>query len=113
LVYVFAITPEVASAIVPETVMMPPVRPVPAVILVTVPRLVALIVTVPEEPEILIPVPAMRLVTPVLVTVTLPVELLTEIPGPAAMVLTPPPPPVEVKTAVAGSTLSPAPTVSG
>jgi hypothetical protein len=99
---------------VPEPVMVPPVNPVPAVIAVTVPFFVFVMVMAPVLAVRLIPEPAVRAVTPLFVTVTLPVLALTLMPGPAIMLDTaPPPPPVEVMTAVTGSTLKPAPTVIG
>jgi hypothetical protein len=63
----------VESAIVPVPVIVPPVNPVPATILVTVPpELGAVFVTVtpPVLPESEIPVPALRDVTPAFVSVT-------------------------------------------
>jgi hypothetical protein len=81
--------------IVPADVIVPPFRPAPAVTLVTVPRPVAEIVTAPVVPDRMILLPALRLVTPELEIVTLPVLALTLIPAPENTPLTDPPPPEE------------------
>jgi hypothetical protein len=67
--------------------MVPPVSPVLAVMLVTVPLPppVELIVIFPVDAEMLMPGPAFRLRTPVLLTVTLPTVLETLMPKPAMM----------------------------
>jgi hypothetical protein len=78
--------------------------PLPAVMEVTVPpepveeMVIAPVFAVREIPE-----PAMRLVTPVLVRVTLPVGEETPIPVPPTMLATapPPPPPEELRVEVA------------
>jgi hypothetical protein len=114
-VYVFALTPVEERAIVPEVVIEPPVSPVPAVILVTVPLRVFVTVTEPELPDRLIPEPAFSPVTPVLLTTTLPVFVFTAIPDPANTPVTdpPPPPPVEQMYAVVLLTQRPVPTMKG
>jgi hypothetical protein len=106
-------TPVLGRLIVPEVVIMPPASPVPAATEVTVPVPVFEMVMFPAFDERLTPNPAVRLRTPELVTVTLPVLLLTLMPTPAKTPVTAPPPPMEVRVAVAGLTLSPAPTISG
>jgi hypothetical protein len=75
---------------VPLPVIVPPVRPFPAVIDVTVPpEFAALIVTLPVEPEMEILLPAVSEVTPVFVKVMPPVEPDTLMPVPAAAEVTP------------------------
>jgi hypothetical protein len=49
LLYVPAVTPLVSKAIVPEVVMVPPVRPAPAVIEVTVPSVPVTVQLVPFQ----------------------------------------------------------------
>ncbi len=100
-----------ARAIVPLVVIGPPVRPRPVVIDVTVPAAADEIVIAPVLPERETPAPAIRLVTPAFVTVTLPVGPETDIPAPAIIVFTPPPPPVE-EIVPSWLTLRPAPTTS-
>jgi hypothetical protein len=107
------VTAVLARAMVPAVVIVPPLRPVPAAIEVTVPELVLEMVIFPVDDEILIPDPATRLRTPELVTVTLPVFPLTLIPVPAKTPDTAPAPPVVLMVAVAGLTLSPEPTIKG
>jgi len=79
-------TQVVSRATVPEVVMVPPVKPVPAVIEVTVPDPppppVAVMVTAPVAADSEIPEPARREATPVLLTTTLPVVGVTLIPAP-------------------------------
>ena len=114
MVYVFAETPEGSKLMVPDPVMGPPVRPGPVEMDVTVPPLRFVIVAIPAAVDTEMPDPAATLMTPAFVTATLPVLALTLMPGPAEMLVTPPPPPPEaVMIAVIGSTLSPEPTVSG
>jgi hypothetical protein len=96
----------------PEVEITPPVSPAPAVIEVTVPVFVELMVTAPVAPDTVIPVPATTLVTHTLETVTAPVLAVTKIPGPAVNEETPPPPPVVEITPV-GLTEIPAPTTKG
>jgi hypothetical protein len=86
-----------ARLMVPLVVMGPPVRPAPVLIPVTVPMqlLVLVIVTAPAELEREMPAPAVKAVTPVLLTVTFPVFPLTLMPDPAKMPVTAPPPPPE------------------
>ena len=86
-------------AIVPEVVMGPPVNPVPVLTEVTVPLTdvagrVLVIVKEPLRPGVrLMPVPAFRERTPVLVTVTMPPTLAdTKMPEPGRIVVIPPPP---------------------
>jgi hypothetical protein len=108
------ITVVLARAIVPDPVIVPPVNPVLAVIEVTVPLRVFVIVIAPVLAVRLIPAPAVRAVTPLFVTVTLPVLALTPIPVPAKTPVTvPPPPPVEVMYAVSLSINKPEPTIKG
>jgi hypothetical protein len=91
------VTPVLVRDRVPEVVMGPPVKPVPLFTVVTVPVPPdAEMVMEPVLADRVIPVPAVMLVTPVLVMVTLPVFPLTEIPVPAKMPETAPPPPVTV-----------------
>jgi hypothetical protein len=83
---------------VPVEVMGPPVRPVPVLIRVTVPGVTGAgfvfdMVRLPPVPEMLIPTPAVRVRTPVLVTVTTPpVFADTKMPDPGRIVETPPGP---------------------
>ena len=75
---------------VPLPVIVPPVRPFPAVIEVTVPpELDELIVTAPVDPEMLTLVPATIDVTPAFVNVTAPVPPDTLMPVPATAEVTP------------------------
>jgi hypothetical protein len=91
--------------------MVPPERPAPAVIAVTVPVLVELIVTAPVAPEIEIPVPATMLVTPTFETVMAPVLAVTKIPGPAVKEETPGPEPPAAEITPAESMKIPDPTM--
>jgi hypothetical protein len=112
LVYVPGVTAVFASAIVPETVIGPPVKPAPVETVVTVPRAIADRVTVPVPAEAEIPGPGTMLVTPVFEIVTLPVGPDNPMPSPATRVFTPPPPPTDEITPN-WSTLRPAPTIRG
>jgi len=98
-VYNPAVTVVSERAIVPEVVMGPPVNPVPVLTEVTVPLTdvagrVLVIVKEPLRPGVrLMPVPAFRERTPVLVTVTMPPTLAdTKMPKPGRIVVIPPPP---------------------
>jgi hypothetical protein len=114
LVYVFAETPEGAKLMVPEVEKGPPVRPGPVLTEVTVPAFRFVTVATPPTVDTEMPEPAATLITPAFVIVTLPVLALTLMPVPAKIPVTPPPPPPEeVMMAVTGSTLSPEPTVIG
>ena len=77
---------------VPEVVIVPPVSPVPAVTPVTVPvgaeaGCVFVIVRLPATPEIEIPGPAVKVITPEFDSVMLPVVPEAKIPGPAMRLL--------------------------
>ena len=92
LVYVLGVTVVLERAIVPDVVMGPPVNPVPVLTEVTVPVAGAagrmfVIVKEPLRPGVrLMPVPAFKERTPVLVTLTMPPTLAdTEIPEPAGL----------------------------
>jgi hypothetical protein len=85
---------------VPLVVTVPPLRPVPAVTEVTVPVVRDDTVIVPVLPLSEIPGPAAKLVTPALVMVTLPVGPETLIPTPGRMERTLPAPPVELSVEV-------------
>jgi hypothetical protein len=99
---------------VPIEVMEPPVRPAPVLILVTVPLFGLVIVETPPTVDTEIPDPATMLVIPVFEIVTLPVLAVTLIPGPAAILVTPePPPPEEVKIDVIGLKFRPEPIAIG
>ena len=100
-VYEPAATPVFAREMVPFVVIGPPVSPVPVPTEVTVPVELAEMVMLPVLPERVTPLPATRLVTPVLVRVTLPVGEETPMPAPAMILVTAPPPPVELRVEVA------------
>jgi hypothetical protein len=86
---------------VPAVVIVPPVKPVPAVTEVTDPEPEALTVIIPVLALRVTPTPAIKLVTPVLLTTTLPTFGDTAMPVPPVTLVTPPPPPPEdVITAV-------------
>ena len=105
-------------AIVPEVVMGPPVNPAPVLTEVTVPVAgvagrVLVMVKEPLRPGVrLMPVPAFRERTPVLVTVTMPPTLAdTKMPEPGRIVVIPPPVPPALMVPVILSMKMPAPTI--
>jgi hypothetical protein len=102
------------SAIVPDVVIVPPVKPVPAVMDVT-PTAPPVTDTTTSfgVPERVMPDPADRVRTPVFETMTLPELGDTEIPLPPDTEVTDPPPPVAVISPVALLIESPDPTMRG